>query len=314
MMYSASKSSIFLLLLLLNLQLVFGQNSFPDFYVGAFSGMLNKAKATDKPFVVYFTAEECRACEKMESGTLVDNAFVAYLNEYFLIQEVDGRSLMEGGIEIAEQFGVNTFPTLMFFNSDGTPLHKIVGFVKPEHLLATLEQEYENAQKLKEMGNQSSMFEVAHLSHVDISKPIAPKLFKQTQYATAYNEGNNQEEEELRRYYASLSQVRDLASLPNAGYGIQLGVFSDKKKLAEAIESYQQRLSDVYVTVETEVNGKRCYKLLVGVFDNGQMAMIRQQQLENDLIASGSVMNYNELRKTSASSESLFLAQTVEPN
>lgn len=311
MMYSIFTRGTLTLLLFFSLQLVSAQNSFPDFYVGAFSGMLAKAQTSGKPFVLYFTAEECRACERMESGTLVDNSTVAYLNEYFLIQEVDGRSLFEGGMEIAEQFGVSTFPTLMFFSTDGRPLHKIVGYVKPEHLLATLEQEHENSLQIMEMSKRNSIFDIAHLSHIDISKPVTkvkPAQIK-TEYASAYNA-----EEEVTDY-ASLSPVYELSSLKNAGYGIELGIFPTKQKLDEAIQSYQQRLVDVYVTTETIVNGKICYKLLVGMYVDGQMAMIRQQQLENDLIASGVVLNYNELKNLNASSDAGYLMQiAAEPN
>jgi len=312
MMYSTSRCSIFILLVFLNLQIAFAQNSFPDFYVGPFSGMLQKAKAASKPFVVYFTAEECRACEKMESSTLVDNASVAYLNEHFLIHEVDGRSLMEGGMEIAEQFGVSVFPTLMFFSSEGKPLHKIVGFIKAEHFLANLEQEYENSLRINELETRNSIFDIAQLSHFDMSKPMPAKSFKESTYASAYSKAYAEEEEELD--YASLSKVYNLAAVPNASYGIQLGIFSNKKQLDEAIQSYQQRLVDVYVTVETEVNGKRCYKLLVGLYESQEMAMIKQQQLENELIASGFVLNYKDLRNTDASVDTESILLAAEPN
>jgi thioredoxin-related protein len=305
-MYSSFKSSIFLSLLLFTLPSVFAQKSLPDFYGGTFAGMASKAKATSKPFMVYFTAEECRACERMESGTLVDNASVAFLNEHFLIKDLDGRSFMGEGMDIAEKFGVNVFPTLMFFSPDGKPLHKIVGYVNPEHFLANLEQEYENSANIK-----SGFSDISYLSHVDNSKPILSKAMKATNsYKSSYFE-----EETTENDYASLSKVYNLSALPNASYGIQLGIFSSKKQLDEALDGYQQRLADVYVTVETEVNGKHCYKLLVGLFESQEMAMIKQQQLENDLIASGFVLNYKELRNTNASSnDENDYFQMAEPN
>lgn len=392
---------LFSLLLTFSLTGVMAQSI--NFYEGAFSGLAKQAKATGKPFIVYFSMKECPSCEKMDTTSLNDAKVANYINEHFLIQKVDGFSLEQGGMEEAQHFQVTSFPTIMFFRSDCSPFYEVGGYIEAENLLGNLEKEYDNVLEMKRMANQNVSFCASHLQHFQpkapvrsmepsyvieypasfknivkpeemiassekrglVSREIAVKFNPSDLAANPYSQRDTdpikgaldsktepkafevrfrdqeamgskgkspkkkvaapvEENTELEHANADIEPssfgkgpkspdmvvksrgvakksktpagLYDISELPKAAYGVQIGAFTDKKTLESAIENYQTKLEEVYVTCETDVNGIHFYKLVVGAFENREDALNKKQELENELSVSGFILSYDKVR------------------
>lgn len=87
---------------------------------------LQEAKSSGKPVMVDFYTEWCGWCKKLDSDTYT-NSNVQKLAEKFICVKVDA----EKTPEIAARYGVSGYPTIVFLNSSGTPVERIVGYEGP---------------------------------------------------------------------------------------------------------------------------------------------------------------------------------------
>lgn len=90
--------------------------------------------------------------------------------------------------------------------------------------------------------------------------------------------------------------VYEISDLPNAMFGIQIGAFTDKKVLDNALNEYQSKLEEVYVLCETEVNEVYYYKLVIGAFSSREEALSKKQEVENELGISTFILSYDKVR------------------
>lgn len=116
------------------------------FLEGKFSTIAAIAKQERKPFMIYFYSTSCHACKRMDS-TFSDKSIVDYADARYIAYKVDGLSLADGGIDVAYKLGVTSFPTIMFYTADASPIYEVDGYLTPENLLGNMKTEWDNAQK-----------------------------------------------------------------------------------------------------------------------------------------------------------------------
>ena len=87
------------------------------------------ARQQSLPCLLFFTAEWCTYCHKMEEDAFVD-ARVASLAEQFVCVLVDA----DREAEVCQQFGINGYPTVLFVSADGRQLHRLVGLQSASQL------------------------------------------------------------------------------------------------------------------------------------------------------------------------------------
>ena len=117
----------------------------------------NTARTRGVPILVEFSTPWCRYCEALEQQVLMpliingkyrDRLIVKKLEvtTYSSIEGFDGRSYNTD--QISRQYGVDLYPTLVFFDADGREIsQRIVGITVLEYVAGDLEQAIDAALK-----------------------------------------------------------------------------------------------------------------------------------------------------------------------
>ncbi len=92
------------------------------------------AKSRNKNIFLYFHAEWCSYCKKMESTTFKDKKVSTYLNENFISIQID----TDKDTVISNQWKVRGLPTIWFLKPDGTKVNNLPGYVDGEYLSKVL--------------------------------------------------------------------------------------------------------------------------------------------------------------------------------
>lgn len=116
-------------------------------FVKGFEAGAQLAASTNKPMLLFFTAEWCRYCHRMAADAFV-NPSVQQLADRFVCVEIDADD--EPGT--CSHFGVQGYPTVLFVSPAGTPLNRLVGQKPGRQLLAAMQSALQNVAQLS--GNQ----------------------------------------------------------------------------------------------------------------------------------------------------------------
>ncbi len=99
-----------------------------------------EAENRDKPIMLYFTADACAACRRMESGTFPAPEVVEAAEKYVAVKyDATGKAR-----EVESEYGVRGVPTVMLGDSSGNFEHRLteIGFLRPADLVDLLEAGY----------------------------------------------------------------------------------------------------------------------------------------------------------------------------
>lgn len=94
----------------------------------------DQARRQNKNMVIYFHAEWCAYCVKMEKETFTDPAVVDFLNNNAIAVKVD----VDQEQRIARQFGVRGLPATFLLLANGHQIGPVPGFIPPRNYLAML--------------------------------------------------------------------------------------------------------------------------------------------------------------------------------
>ena len=114
----------------------------------AFDDGLAKARTENKPIFVEFYAEWCVFCKKFQKETIKNQQVANMLANNFVYVRLNaensesqlryqGKSL--SNVELAQAFGVNAYPSLVFLDSKGQPITMLSGFVPPDQFVPVLD-------------------------------------------------------------------------------------------------------------------------------------------------------------------------------
>lgn len=95
-----------------------------------------RAKAENKMVLVNFTGSDwCPPCKAFHKNVLTDKEFVDYATDNLVLVLVDfpeskpqSEEVKRLNKELAERFGIEGFPTVIVFSSDGRQLSKSAGY------------------------------------------------------------------------------------------------------------------------------------------------------------------------------------------
>lgn len=147
-LFVLTTAAFFLLLGSFSLHAQQNQKQQVNFYAGSYDNFLREARKQNKVAILDFWASWCAPCQKLDKETFRDPEFADYLNQNFLVYKVNVDTF--DGMEIANRFGVESFPTLIKLNSRGRFEEEWKGFFPANYL--------------KEMLSRSSKDYVADLS------------------------------------------------------------------------------------------------------------------------------------------------------
>ncbi len=97
-----------------------------------FDEALNLAKDKEKLIFVDFYTDWCGPCKTMSKFVFTDNNVGAYFNQYFVSVKANAE---KGSKEIAKKYNVDSYPTLIFLNTDGEVVLKKSGAVTIQKFL-----------------------------------------------------------------------------------------------------------------------------------------------------------------------------------
>jgi len=104
-----------------------------NFIENSWGEALKQAAAKKKYIFVDAYATWCGPCKMLKATTFKNKDVIAFYNSNFINVAMD---MEKGqGPELAAQWGLRAYPTLIIFNAQGKPVYGTVGFIKPEDLI-----------------------------------------------------------------------------------------------------------------------------------------------------------------------------------
>jgi thiol-disulfide isomerase/thioredoxin len=101
---------------------------------GSFQEALDKAATQNKYVFLDAYTTWCGPCKMLAAQTFPDSAVGALFNERFVSLKMD---MEKGeGVALATKYGVELYPTLLFFTPGGKLIHRASGFYPPREFLA----------------------------------------------------------------------------------------------------------------------------------------------------------------------------------
>lgn len=96
--------------------------------------ILSKARTENKPVFLDAYTAWCGPCKLMVKNTFSDTAVAAMYNSRFINVKID---MEKGeGPDLAAQYGIDLYPTLLFVNGEGQVLHRAAGYHDPADFIA----------------------------------------------------------------------------------------------------------------------------------------------------------------------------------
>jgi thioredoxin-related protein len=99
--------------------------------------MCDSAQKINRTLLFYFHGSWCPACRNMEEFVFPDVDVATALDKGFLFVPLDGR-LDFDGIEMAQKFEIEVYPTLVAVGKNGKALERLIGYHGEIELLEKL--------------------------------------------------------------------------------------------------------------------------------------------------------------------------------
>ncbi len=87
--------------------------------------------------LIYFRADWCKPCRLMEQGTFLVPAVAQFMNRHFIPVRVDDSA---GRGKVAKAYKIRVYPSVLFLDPGGEPLHLVLGPRTPERFYRLMEQ------------------------------------------------------------------------------------------------------------------------------------------------------------------------------
>ncbi len=100
-------------------------------------GSLEAAHAAGRPAIIDFVADWCIPCHEMENTTFTD-AEVRRQAERFAMLKADITRENDDTSALVEQYQVKGVPTVIFVDSGGTEVHRLVGYTAADEMLVAM--------------------------------------------------------------------------------------------------------------------------------------------------------------------------------
>lgn len=221
------------------------------FFGGSFEELQAKAKAANKPYLLYFYTVWCGPCKNMEKYTFPNKELANYMKDNAFAFKSDAESIMGDGIELAQKYDARFYPTLLIMSPTGEVLKKLNGYQTAEVLL----EEIKKARKAA--GNPKA----------EKPKPEAkPSVAATPLPVTAAGEG---------LFKVSVSKQEE------PGFGVQLGVFADYANVIKESEKLANNHHRNVLVAIQKTGEKTVFKLILGPFSSKEQAESYAKELQN---------------------------------
>lgn len=117
---------------------LFAQDRSINFETSDFQTALAKAKQANRLLFIDCYTSWCGPCKMLAKDVFTNNAVADYFNANFVSMKVDCEK--GEGPQIAGQFGVSSYPTLLFIDGDGNLVYKTTGASAPDRFLERVKE------------------------------------------------------------------------------------------------------------------------------------------------------------------------------
>ena len=108
---------------------------------------MSSSQQTEKIKAIYFSADWCNWCRKLEKDVLADAEVKRILFENFICFEtdidsktkIDFNNRILSADEMAKHFGISTFPAIVFLNSKDELIGNLIGYYDKDDFLKVLD-------------------------------------------------------------------------------------------------------------------------------------------------------------------------------
>ncbi len=119
------------------------EGSLLRFFDGDFDAALVEARASNRPLLLDCMTQTCIACDQLDKYTFSEPEVAELLNDMFINVKLDATDNPLDVLVVLESFGVRSFPTLLFIDSNQHVHQRLQGFNGPSDVIeaaqATLE-------------------------------------------------------------------------------------------------------------------------------------------------------------------------------
>ena len=113
-----------------------------SFFEGSWQDALKKAKEEDKLIFLDAYASWCGPCKLMAKKTFTDEEVGDFFNDKFINFKMDMEKNEEGP-RLSKKFQLNAYPSLFFVDGNEEIVHKGLGYLQPDQLMALGEEAVE---------------------------------------------------------------------------------------------------------------------------------------------------------------------------
>lgn len=220
------------------------------FEAGTWSEVLTLAKEQNKPIFVDAYADWCGPCKWMMANVFPTEQAGNFYNENFVIYKLD---MEKGeGPEFAEKYGVMSYPTYIYFNADGQPVHRSGGskpteeFIEdgknalnPDKQYYTLKAKYDNGDR-----TEATLYELSVASmKAYIDNPEVTSAYLESQIGDALLEEKNWELVQGALHNIN-SPVFNYVSANKEKFGAKYGMEEVNMRLGMAYIDYYMQKKD----------------------------------------------------------------------
>lgn len=104
------------------------------FHKGTWQEAIQKAKDEHKPIFLDIYATWCGPCKRLKKNTFSNKDVGVYFNQHFINVTYDGEQ--SEGMNLMKEYGLNSFPSLLFIDFNGQIIVQTTGYHNSEELIA----------------------------------------------------------------------------------------------------------------------------------------------------------------------------------
>ena len=112
-----------------------------------YDASLEKSKAENKPILMDIYTDWCGACKEMDKTTFANKNVADYITNFVALKYNPEKS--SNGNDILKKYSILGFPTMLFLNSDGFVIKRIVGYIESDELIEEMKGIREKEEKRK---------------------------------------------------------------------------------------------------------------------------------------------------------------------
>ncbi|MDX2247517.1 MAG: SPOR domain-containing protein [Bacteroidia bacterium] len=257
---------ILTLLLMMASALIAEERTSITFFQGTFEQLKTRAQEERKPFFISFHTAWSTPCQNMTLYTYTNPDLITYVQDNYLAFQVDAESPDRGESDLAQEFDVIFFPTIIVFNDKAEVVSKFSGFKNAADLKSQL-VEFRRVSEEKPLTENKPA--------VSFLKPAVPKPAPTTSPASTT----------AKEKTATLKTTKDLVNTDvglfrmsleeekSSGYGVQVGVFGDYANVMREVSALEIVYKQSVMVSISKLNNNTVFKVLVGPFDSQSQAV-----------------------------------------